>query len=129
MKNRHLVPKNKEDVDFIVNLESKSIDEIREAVPELLEWLQDINWPQVPLITNYLIPYINEIEDDLIRILKGNDEFWKYTLLHCLIASSTTTPSDRILLEIERISIKPIKNEDEEEVIIRAKEILNKFSK
>ncbi|WP_371417558.1 DUF5071 domain-containing protein [Flavobacterium lindanitolerans] len=43
---QNLVPKNKEDSNFIHNLKLKSISEIRDLIPQLLEWMQDINWPQ-----------------------------------------------------------------------------------
>ncbi|MBC8643248.1 DUF5071 domain-containing protein [Flavobacterium lindanitolerans] len=98
---QNLVPKNKEDLNFINNLKLKSISEIRDFIPQLLEWMQDMNWPQAPLIADYFSPYINEIQEELISILKSNDEIWKYWILHGLILHSEITPSRKILLEVK----------------------------
>ena len=104
MDTEHLLPMSKEDLDFITNLRLKSISEIRIIIPQLLEWTQDINWPQTSLIVNYLSSHINEIQEELISILKSNDEVWKYSILHGLIFNSSNIPSDKILLAIRSAS-------------------------
>ncbi|OJX50122.1 MAG: hypothetical protein BGO88_05385 [Flavobacterium sp. 38-13] len=124
---QNLVPNNKEDLNFINNLKLKSISEIRDIIPQLLEWMQDMNWPQAPLIADYFSPYINEIQEELISILKSNDEIWKYWILHGLILHSEITPSQKILLEVKRVYLNASKQEKEEEVDVIAKEILEKY--
>lgn len=124
---KNLVPNNKEGLNFINNLKLKSISEIRDLIPQLLEWMQDMNWPQAPLIADYFSPYINEIQEELISILKSNDEMWKYWILHGLILHSEITPSQKILLEVKRVYLNASKQEKEEEVDVIAKEILKKY--
>lgn len=124
---KNLVPNNKEDLNFIHNLKLKSISEIRDIIPQLLEWMQDMNWPQAPLIADYFSPYINEIQEELISILKSNDEIWKYWILHGLILHSEITPGQKILLEVKRVYLNASKQEKEEEVDVIAKEILEKY--
>ncbi|WP_343625414.1 DUF5071 domain-containing protein [Flavobacterium lindanitolerans] len=127
MDNKNLIPKGKEDTNFINVLKMKSISEIRDLIPQLLEWMQDMNWPQAPLIADYFSPYINEIQEELISILKSNDEIWKYWILHGLILHSEITPSQKILLEVKRVYLNASKQEKEEEVDVIAKEILEKY--
>lgn len=124
---KNLVPNNKEDSNFIHDLKLKSISEIRDIIPQLLEWMQDMNWPQAPLIADYFSPYINEIQEELISILKSNDEIWKYWILHGLILHSEITPGQKILLEVKRVYLNASKQEKEEEVDVIAKEILEKY--
>lgn len=124
---KNLVPKNKEDSNFINNLKLKSISEIRDIIPQLLEWMQDMNWPQAPLIADYFSPHINEIQEELISILKSNDEIWKYWILHGLILHSEITLSQKILLEVKRVYLNASKQEKEEEVDVIAMEILEKY--
>ena len=54
---------------------------IKEVIPELLEWLQDLNWPGVNIIfeilqeieVTVLLPYI---EEAIIRAHDDDDELW-----------------------------------------------------
>lgn len=86
-----------------------------------------MNWPQAPLIADYFSPHINEIQEELISILKSNDEIWKYWILHGLILHSEITPSQKILLEVKRVYLNASKQEKEEEVDVIAMEILEKY--
>lgn len=124
---KNLVPNNKEDLNFIHNLKLKSISEIRDIIPQLLEWMQDMNWPQAPLIADYFSPYINEIQEELISILKSNDVMWKYWILHSLILHSEITPSQKILLEVKNVYLNATPHDKEAEVDIIASEILEKY--
>ena len=36
----HIIPKGKDDDDFIYNLRKYIVSEIKEYIPQLLEWLQ-----------------------------------------------------------------------------------------
>ena len=45
MEIKHLIPKDKGDYKNIEELKRLSFDEIEPIVPDLLVWLQDINWP------------------------------------------------------------------------------------
>jgi len=122
-----ILPKNKEDIIFIKNLEKLPIAEVLESVPELLEWLQDGNWPQASLIGNYLSPYLNIIKEPIISILKGNDDIWKYWVLHIMIKPSINIPSKELLKVIENLYLNPSDFEKEESIHIIAEQILIKF--
>ena len=126
MDNKNLIPKGKEDSNFINNLKTKSISEIKNIIPQLLEWIQDMNWPQAPLIADYFSPHINEIQEELISILKSDDAIWKYWILHSLLLDSEIIPSQKILFEVKRVYLNASKQEKEEEVDVIAKEILEK---
>ncbi len=127
MKNNKLVPKDKEDLEFINELKSKSIVEIKDIVPELLEWTQDMNWPQTRLLVDYFSPYINEIDIHIIEILKGNDSIWKYSVLLGLISNSNVIPNNKILGVINEIYKNPSKDDKEEEIDVLAQEIIEKY--
>lgn len=58
---KYIIPRTKDDDEAIDNLKSCSFNEIREYIPQLLEWLQDVNWPVSAPIFNYLLPHVNEI--------------------------------------------------------------------
>lgn len=123
----NIVPKNKEDIDFIKNLKKKQIYEIKDSIPELLEWTQDGNWPQARLIIDYLLPHVNEIDSELVKILNGNDSTWKYWILLGLINNSETKPSDKILTIVYDLYHNPSIEDKEEEIDSIAQEIIEKW--
>jgi hypothetical protein len=127
MDNKNLIPKGKEDSNFINVLKMKSISEIRDLIPQLLEWMQDGNWPQAPLIADYFSPHINEIQEELISILKSNDVMWKYWILQSLILHSEITPDQKILLEVKNVYLNATPHDKEAEVDVIAMEILKKY--
>lgn len=124
MKENKLIPKDKEDLEFINELKIKSIVEIKDIIPDLLEWTQDMNWPQAKLLVDYFSPYLNEIDSEIIDILKGNDSLWKYSILLGLILNSKTIPNDKILSAIYEICKNPSEDDKEEEVDVLACRII-----
>lgn len=124
----NLIPRDKEDIDFIQNLRLKNINDIRDYVPELLEWIQDGNWPQAKLIVDYFLPYVNEIESEIINILRSNDPIWKYYILSRLLHNSKVKPNNNILKVVNDLYTNANASEKEEEVDLVAGEVLNKFT-
>ena len=122
------IPKNKHDLNFLEDLENKNISEIKDDIPKLLEWLQDGNWPVAPYVANYFLPHINEVKDEIIQILRTNDEMWKYWIINGLLYTSTIIPDKMILLELKKLAEKPTFNEKDAEVDISAIDVLEKFN-
>lgn len=119
---RTLIPKNKGDDESIDELKKLSFEEIEPIVPDLLIWIQDINWPISGDIADLLTPFIDKIIPDIIKILRSDDPLWKLWTL-TLLARRTTNPV--LLKEIKRIAEFPTPNEISEEVNIEAIAILN----
>lgn len=119
---RKLIPKNKFDKHGIARLKKLSFEEIEPIIPELLEWMQDMNWPIGRPIADILKPFASRITPHIINILQTDDNMWKYwVLLHL-----TKKTSDTLLLhEIERIAKFPTNYEMEDELHLVALSILN----
>ena len=120
---KHIVPRVKDDDEAIDNLKSCSFNEIKEQVPQLLEWLQDGNWPVSAPIFNYLLPHVNDIEDEILKIFRTDDGVWKYWVLG-LISHFPGKISDRILQEVKRIAEHPMRDEIIDEVQQEAIDVL-----
>ncbi|MDT0123938.1 DUF5071 domain-containing protein [Paenibacillus sp. RRE4] len=45
MQIRTMLPKDKFNIKSVKKLAKRSNDELRDILPELMEWLQDGNWP------------------------------------------------------------------------------------
>lgn len=120
---KHIIPKDKFDKDAIENLKKCSFNEIREYVPQLLEWLQDGNWPVSAPIFDYFLPHVNAIEDEIIKIFNTNDGMWKYWTLR-LISRFPGKVNDNLFQEITRMTEHPTKDEIDCEVQQEAAEVL-----
>lgn len=123
MNIKTLIPKDKFDFETIEKLKSYSFEEIKSIVPELLEWLQDMNWPISKSVAEYLIPHTEKISSEVLKILQSQDQVWKYWVL---IIFGEIIKDKMVLNEIQRIAENPTKDEIEEEVSEIAKEIINK---
>ena len=117
-----LIPKHKDDQVVIAALKKLSFEEIKPIVPDLLEWLQDINWPIAGPVAEVLEPFSHKIVPEIIEILKTNDGLWK---LWTLTTLARTTSNLTLLTEIKRIAEHPTRDELIEEVDIEAKAIIN----
>lgn len=119
-----LIPKNKGDLSTAEKLKNYSYDDLKEIIPNLLEWLQDLNWPVAKPVSEYLESIHDKMTTELLTILKSNeDEVWKYWIITIF---GPITESPIIKNEIIRIAASPTKNEMIEEVDEVAKEIVTR---
>ena len=103
-----LIPKDKFDIETVKKLSNYSIKEIQPIIPELLEWLQDGNWPVSKPIADFLIPFTEDISLEILQILKGNDGMWKYWIL---LIFGKTIKNEIVIDEINRIALNPTDGE------------------
>jgi len=101
-----LIPKHKHDTETAEKLKNYSYEEIKPIVPQLLEWMQDMNWPVSRPVSAYLETHIDHISEEILRILRGNDEQWKYWIV---IVFGPSTQNTEVLNEIKRIAFNPTK--------------------
>jgi hypothetical protein len=122
MNIKNLIPKDKFDFETVEKLKNYSFEEIKPIIPNLLEWLQDMNWPISGPIAELLIPFSEKISPEILKILKGEDQVWKYWIL---LTFGKTIKDKMVLKEIKRIISDPTKDEIDEEVFEIATEIIN----
>jgi hypothetical protein len=122
MEIRTLIPKDKHDHHSVKRLNQFSFEQLEPIMPDLLEWLQDMNWPIGRAMADFLQPHVDRLTPEIIKIFRTDDGMWKFWVLVSLLRH-TTNPV--LLEEIERIAKFPTKDEIEEEVNIEAISILN----
>ena len=120
-----LIPKNKFDMDKIDELIRIGYPAYKPILYELLEWIQDINWP----VALPLAPLLLEAKEDLIphviKIFDSDDDVWKYWVLF-ILQDMDTEVIKKIEPHIRRLADQPSDSEKKEEVDILAKELLEK---
>jgi hypothetical protein len=122
MNIRELIPEHKDDQKVLEELKKLSFEEIKPIIPDLLEWLQDMNWPIAGPVAEILKPFSDSIVPEIINILKTNDGPWKWGALTTL---ARTTTNQMLLTEIERMAKFPTRDEIEEGLNVEAIAILN----
>ena len=125
MKLKELIPKNKSDIETANRLKNYSYQEINAIVPELLEWIQDLNWPVAEPVAAYLKSISEYLTEDIIKILKGNDETWKYWCVSIFGINATKSVDPELMKEFMRIANNPTEEEISEEVYELAQELIN----
>ena len=118
------LPKHKSDYENTQYLISLGYPIIEPILPELLEWVQDINWPVARLLAPFLISIGANLKPYIIPILHGNDSVWKYWI----ISSILSPMSEKELIEFKDPLVDVINNLSEsdklEEVDLAINEIL-----
>ena len=93
-------------------------------MPQLLEWVQDVNWP----VAQPLLLFLNKIGAPLapyIRaILETDDEPWKWNVLWMIVEPSKDLRAV-FRPDLERLANNPSAGERTEGLDVLAREILN----
>lgn len=63
-----MIPKDKHDIAAVEKLGTMEVESVIPLLPQLLEWVQDMNWP---------------IAEPMVELLLGDDDMWIYW---CLVA-------------------------------------------
>jgi len=119
-----LLPKDKHDLDRAKALVSIGYPTVAPILPDLLEWLQDGNWPVAHVIGPFLASIGKPLTEEVRRILQSQDHLWKYWILLDVVAHSPELAT-ALYPELVRIAEGDVVDEDEKEVKEVAKEILS----
>lgn len=121
MEPRDLLPKDKFDIETAEKLSNFSYEEIKPIIPELMEWIQDMNWPVSHPVADYLISVSENLTDEILKVLEGDDEMWKYWCIGVFGFYSKKELDPRVEMQIRRIAANPTENEIVHEVDQQAK--------
>ena len=126
---KHQIPTDKFDIETADKLMQYSYDQIKPIIPELLTWIQDLHWPVSEPIANYLRTISENLSDNIIEIMEGTDEEWKWSCIQVFAISADKMPETAVVEEIRRIANNPTKGEIKEEVQEVAIEFINGLEK
>jgi Domain of unknown function (DUF5071) len=119
-----LLPKDKHDLEQATALVSIGYPTVAPILPDLLEWLQDGNWPVSHVIGPFLASIGKPLTEEVRRILQAQDHLWKYWILLRVVAHSPELAT-ALHSELVKIAEGDTVDEDEKEVKEVAKEILS----
>ncbi|MFM9278195.1 DUF5071 domain-containing protein [Paenibacillus jiagnxiensis] len=81
----NILPRDKHDFNSVEVLAHLEKSKVIPLLPELLEWLQDMNWPIAPAIVDLLLKYKVETIPHVKTIFSQHDSGWIYNILEHLI--------------------------------------------
>ena len=126
MDARDLLPKDIFDNSNIEKIRALTENDFSLIAYDLLEWLQDYNWPvsndiiQVRIDRqNLVVPYISDI-------LAGKDIMWQYWILELFIPNIKREYQVLLKKDIETLASQTEKDEDTLAVVAAAKKCLDK---
>ena len=116
MNNPPFIPVDKHDLTACSILSESTDEEIEPYLPELVEWLQDSNWPVATHVIDRLKRTGSKLAPVMITVLRGEDQVWKYNLLSGLMLSCKSQVRKLCMDEVTRIINSPSREEKIEEV-------------
>lgn len=124
MNKPSFIPTTKHDLDACSILLNSSDEEINLHLTELLEWLQDSNWPVARHVSERLEKIGVQLAPVIIEVLKGEDHTWKYYILSGLLLNCRPEVRELCMEEVVRIINTPSPDEKKEEVDLVAKDVM-----
>lgn len=123
---KELLPKTIFDNSHIDDLKKISDEDIEVIIYDLLEWLQDYNWPVTQEIVPILINRENLVFPYISEILNGKDYMWKYWVMELLIPEFSDIHKQMLRKDLLKIINNKEKDEDSEDLREIAIECYNK---
>lgn len=119
-----LLPRHKHDNDRVEMIKKMDRDKILPLLPNLLEWIQDMNWPVAQSVLELLLTFPEEIVPHVQDVLSSDDENWKWFILHFLVLELPVESRVQFREYLTRVAETPTHHELSEELDEIAKEIL-----
>ena len=76
-----MIPKDKFDLAALKQLKYADAETVIPILPQLLEWIQDMNWPVAEPMVDVLLQYPTELTPYIEQVLLGEDDMWIYWCL------------------------------------------------
>ncbi|OXS66047.1 DUF5071 domain-containing protein [Lysinibacillus sp. KCTC 33748] len=119
-----LLPRHKHDHDRVEIIKRMDRDQILPLLPNLLEWIQDMNWPVAPSVLELLLTFPEEIVPHVQDVSSSDDENWKWFILHFLVIKLPVESRVQFREYLTRVAETPTHNELAEELDEIARAIL-----
>ena len=121
---KSLIPKHKADFERLDKNFDLGYSALKPILPELLEWIQDMDWSIAQKLAHFLLSIGIDIIPEIKRIMKIDDYIWQYA---CLSEIVQKIGKDAIVLleeDLKRIRDNPKEEEKSEYLHGIAKKLL-----
>jgi hypothetical protein len=124
---RDLLPRHKSDCDRAKAIISLGYPAVAPVLRDLLEWLQDGNWPLSHSIGDFLVSIGAPVVPLIREVFQGSDDIWKYWCIDRLVMRFAADDAEQLRPDLERLAFHPTRQEKEQEVDERARAALKRL--
>lgn len=124
---RECLPRDKFDYEAVRKLSEFSDVELKVIIPELMEWLQDGNWPISKPVEDILLRLGEDLVPHIKDVLQTQDSSWEYFILVGLIDRLPISHLSMLRSDLVRILESPTHDEILEELDEVIVELLEKM--
>jgi hypothetical protein len=121
---RDLLPRHKSDLERARAITTLGYPAVAPVLPELLEWLQDGNWP----VARALVRLLTSVGEPLLPLVRevfsSADGAWKYWCIELFVRALPRPVAGHLRPELQRLAHHPTAADRVEEVDERAREAL-----
>ena len=122
---RKCIPKSKHDIDAIERAQLIGFPAISPIVSELIEWLQDANWPVAQKTADLLASGDLPILPAIRSVFNSSDNIWKFWVITLLVSQMRKSVVNELRFELDALAkLAPI-DEDAQDVKSAAKAVLS----
>ena len=118
------IPAHKYDTTAVENAAALGFPAINTILADLLEWVQDGNWPIAQGLFDLLALAGPDIVPHIEAIFDGDDEEWKYFVIHGLVKNLTPDVAGVLRPSVLRMAHHPTDGEKVAGVDEAARDVL-----
>ncbi len=121
---QNCIPKDKFDTAAIERANQIGFPALNSILSDLLEWVQDANWPVAAETAVLLSNAGLEILPHIKAILRSDDEIWKYCAIDLVVRNLDAVVLLELSNDLVRLAKSPTQDEQTEDVAAVAQSIL-----
>jgi len=118
-----LIPTSKFETAKAERLVALGYPAVGPVLPQILEWVQDLNWPVARVFQPFLVSIGAPLAPFVRTVLATSDDSWKHYVVIGIVGASTEL-AHALRQDLERIVRSPTPGEVAEEVSDVAAEVL-----
>lgn len=122
-----LVPKHKHDLDNLQLLKNLGYPAIRPVLPELMTWIQDMNWPVANAVAPFLVSLGSTLAPYVQEVLDTTDGMWKYWVITSVLDKMPLPEAEAYITMLELFLMRITDDDRESEADVAARELLMKL--
>jgi hypothetical protein len=123
-----LLPQDKLDLHAVARVIERGYPAVEPLLPELLTWMQDLNWPVAQALRPFLASIGAPLAPHIRPIFETDDDVWKYWIGICVVAESKPLTL-ALKPQLEKVANGPTAGEQEERVDVLARNILQRLAR
>jgi hypothetical protein len=114
MDKNSIIPTNKHDFDAVEKIKDTNPKNIQKWLPQIFEWVEDINWPIAPKLAEVLVKFDDMIVPYLIDLIRNPDGLREYSVYFYMLPILTDIQLHLIKGELMRVAYNPSDFEKQE---------------